>query len=70
MIKGDTKSGSGGPSRLGGQRPPSCAHVNQNMSLEKKPRPNIISGIQLDRLSVVSLFGSMLNIDIELTCCS
>jgi len=58
-----------GPSSLGSQRSPSCANINQNVSLKKETWPHIISGIKLNRLFAMALFSSLLDVEIELANC-
>ena len=60
----------GGPSCLRGKRSPSRSDLDENVTLKKKTWPNVITGVKLDGLFVMSLFGSLLNIKIELSCCS
>ena len=64
------RKGLSGTSCLWSQWSPSRADLDENVTLKKKTWPNIITGIKLDRLFVMSLFGSLLNVQIELSCCS
>ena len=66
MIGGEVKEGSGrgclAPLACEVRWSPSRADLDENVTLKKKTWPNIITGVKLDRLFVMSSFGSLLNV--------